>query len=104
MPKPALPPHGQRKGHLLSATITLSSAAAIIVIVTAAVVKSPEPSRGLELSHQPKVEFIDFTGKLRYGKDKSTGFCFANIRTADNDPRLWRTFARVPCEALERLK
>lgn len=51
---------------------------------------------------EPKL--LDLTGQIRYGKDESTGMCFANIRTADSDPRLWRTVARVPCKALERLE
>ncbi len=109
MPKPAMPPlRKQRENNLPSAIMVLSILAATVIgaAVGFATITTgrPKPPRGLELGYHPKVEFIDFTGQIRYGKDKSTGFCFANIRTADSDPRVWRTFARVPCEALERLK
>ncbi len=107
MPKPAMPPRRERENNLPSIIMTLSIFAAMTgVVVSVAIMAAggAESPQGLELGYHPKVAFIDFTGQIRYGKDKSTGFCFANIRTADSDPRLWRTLAHVPCQALERLK
>lgn len=85
-------------------------AAALILISGFAILISDNlplrrtPPQELEPEYNPRIELTDFTGQLRYGKDKSTGLCFVNIRTADTDQRLWRTFAHVPCEALEGLE
>ena len=101
MPKPAMPPRRERENNLPSIIMTLSIVLAVAaggLIGTAIVAEKPEPPQGLELGYHPKVAFIDFTDKVRYGKDESTGTCFAVVGPG------WRGFTRVPCQALERLK
>ena len=104
MPKPQSPPLGRKKSEVPGVVIILSAIGLTIALTGAVVMFTPEKRAPVqELTAQP-TKIIDFTGQLRYGRDKSTGLCFVNIRTADTDQRLWRTFAHVPCEALERLK
>ena len=104
MPKPAMPPQRQRERGLPSFIMTVAVAATVIglgVIVGQKLlsVANEKPPQGLELGHQPKVEFIDFTGQLFYGKDSSTGLCFVSrFKVAK------KGFAHVPCAALEKLK
>ena len=97
MPKPTQPPCGQRISNLPGAIMVLGAIGAVIVL---------GGSLALFMSDRtlPEAEFIDLTGQIRYGKDKSTGICFANIRTADSDPRLWRTLAYISCRDLEGIK
>ena len=104
MPKPQLPPLGRKKSEVSGIVVILSAIGVTIALTSAVVLFTPERLVPVqELTAQP-AKIIDFTGQLRYGKDKSTGLCFVNIRTADADQRLWRTFAHVPCEALKGLK
>ncbi len=103
MPKPAQPHRPLKARGLPSFIMTAALAATAIglgVIVGRGLlsIANEEPPQGLELGYHPKVAFIDFTDKVRYGKDKSTGTCFAVVGPG------WRGFTRVPCQALERLK
>ena len=102
MPKPAMPPPSQRKSELPGAIMVLGAIAGVVMIVGTAtfVLKlTSTPPQGLELGYPPTVELIDFTGQIFYGRDRSTGICFAaRFRQAKYG------FTQVPCEALERLK
>ena len=104
MPKPQPPPLGGKKSEVSGLVMLISATGLTIALASAVVIFMPEKrAPAQELTAQP-AKIIDFTGQLRYGRDKSTGLCFANIRTVDADRRLWRTFAYIPCAALERLK
>ena len=106
MPKPAMPPRRERENNLPSAIMVLSILAATVIgaaVGFAAITTGrPKPPQGLELGYHPKVAFIDFTDKVRYGKDKSTDTCFAIV--GPGEVWGWRGFTRVPCQALERLR
>ena len=104
MPKIQPPPPGRKKSEVSGVVMILSAIGLTFALASAVIMFMPEKhAPAQELTAQP-AKIIDFTGQLRYGRDKSTGLCFANIRTVDADRRLWRTFAYIPCAALERLK
>ena len=111
MPKPAMPPRGQHERNLplknrglpsfIMTTALAITAVGLGVIIGRGLlsIANEKPPQGLELGYHPKAEFIDFTGQLFYGKDESTGVCFAA-----RYPKAKHGFTRVPCEALEKLK
>lgn len=99
MPKPAMPPSGQKERMNKKDKALIASACLLFVAVVSAFIYW-EPNFFERLTQQEsEPRLLDFTGQIFYGKDESTGVCFAaRFHSAKYG------FTRVPCEALERLK